>query len=206
VPTVSGPRPPHHRAPYSPPTVSAASAIASCGFKRSTPPTSSPFSHSSSAHPCLCSSSHHADVDRRTSVHRASPPPATPLLDRRLLELHPAPVHPSNSSPDHPSDSSPSLLPARCAPPRIASSVSPRPPQLFQSDSFRPDVAPCPLSPQSWTFGSPESVSTAAGSHGLCSLFPVTGQEASGPENVAGPQRVGPLWSPIEQWSFPISI
>jgi hypothetical protein len=23
---------------------------------------------------------------------------------------------------------------------------------------------------------------------------------------LAGPQRVGPLWSPIEQWSFPFSI
>jgi hypothetical protein len=93
-----------------------------------------PFSPPLPLMPRLCSSSRCADAGRCTSVHWVPPPPATPLPDRRLLELHPAPVHlrnPSNSGPDHPFGPSPLLLPARRAPLRMASSVSPRPPQLL---------------------------------------------------------------------------
>jgi hypothetical protein len=178
MPTVSGPRPPPRRPPYSPPTISAALATASCGYKGSAPPTSSPFSSSSSTHappllllaPCRCRPPHPGPPSAASFSH--------PLPHRRLLELHPAPVHlydPSNSGPDHPSSPSPPLLPAQRTPPQIASSVSPRPPQLLQSNSFRLDVAPCPLSHRSRTSGSPES--TAAGSHGLPPLFPAMGQK-----------------------------
>jgi hypothetical protein len=43
LPTPTTLRPPPHRPPYLPPTVSAASATASCGYKGSAPPTSSPI-------------------------------------------------------------------------------------------------------------------------------------------------------------------
>jgi hypothetical protein len=60
--------------------------------------------------------SRHADVDHCTPIHRAVPPPSTTLPNRRLLDLHPTPVHlcdPSSSSPNNPSCPSPPLLPAR---------------------------------------------------------------------------------------------
>jgi hypothetical protein len=148
VPTVAGPRPLPCLPRALPP-----SAIASCGHEGSTRPMSSPFLT-------------FVFRSRPASASRAVPtPPATPLPDCRLLDLHPAPVHlcdPSNSSPDIPSDPSPPLLPARRAPPWIASTVKPRPPQLLQFRFLHSGVAPSPLSHRPQTSGSPESAGSAA--------------------------------------------
>jgi hypothetical protein len=110
--------------PYSPP-----SATASCGYKGSAPPMSPPYStFIFCSCPTSVFSSCYADTNRRTPVHQAQTPPATPLPNRRLLELHPAPVHicdPSSSGPDNPYGPSPLLLPARRAPsPTARSSLS----------------------------------------------------------------------------------
>jgi hypothetical protein len=120
-PTAPGPRRPpsdsgHRRLLYahdfathriSHPLVPPPSATASCDYKGSALLTSSPFSTSVfRSRPSSVFSLCHADANRCTPVHRAPPPPATTLSDRRLLELHPALVHlcdPSSSSPDNPS-------------------------------------------------------------------------------------------------------
>jgi hypothetical protein len=103
------------------PPVPPPKATASCGYKQSAPPMSSPFS-TSVIYSCATSvfSSRRVDANWRTLVHRAPPPPATTQPDRHLLELHLVSLHlgdPSSSDPDNPSGPSPSLLPARRPPP-----------------------------------------------------------------------------------------
>jgi hypothetical protein len=147
-----------HRSPVPPP-----SATALCGYKGSGLPMSSPFSTSVfRSCPASVFSFRYADADCRTPVHRAPPPPSTTLLDRRLLELHPALVHlynPSSSSPDIPSGPSSLLLPARCAPPRTTrsslcsvDSTTPRapcrrvrPPRTVSHRPPPPDTTPIPV-------------------------------------------------------------
>jgi hypothetical protein len=104
VPTVSGPRLLPRRPPYPPPTISAASATASCGYKRSTSLMSSPFSPSSSAHapplllltPCQCRPLHLCPSSATPFGHpsaRLSPPRAPPRASAPLrpIQLRPRP-------------------------------------------------------------------------------------------------------------------
>jgi hypothetical protein len=168
-------RPPPCRPPFPPPWPPPHAAIRGAPHRRAPP-----FLSSSSAHalpllllaPCRRRPPHLGPPSATSSTH--------PLPDRHLLELQPTPVHlcdPSNSGRDHPSGPSPPLLPARRILPQIASSVSPQPPQLLQSDSFCPDIAPRPLSHRSRTSGSPELPGAAASSHDLPPIFMSMGRK-----------------------------
>jgi hypothetical protein len=102
---------------------------------------SSPFSSSSFADappilllaPCRCQPPHPGPPSAASSSH--------PLPDRRLLELHPVPMHADRSSPDNPSGPSPPLLPTRCAPPRTAHS------SLSSAESTTPWALRCRVWP-----------------------------------------------------------
>jgi hypothetical protein len=139
----------------SPPTICAASATASCGYKGSAPLTSSPFLSSSFTHapplillaPCQCRPPHLSPPSAASSGH--------PLPDRHLLlELHRMSVHlynPSSSSPNKPSGPSLSLLPARRSLPRTArsslSSAESTTPRAQRRRVRPPRTARCPPPP-----------------------------------------------------------
>jgi hypothetical protein len=127
---------------------------------------------------------------RSTERHLLWPPSARPSPPR-------APPHaghlcdPSNSGPDHPSDPSSLLLPARCAPWRIAWLVSPRPPQLLQSDSFCPTsrLAPFPSGPGLPARRNRPALSSVATTSLPC--FRPRAKRSGGAKFVAGPSWPG---------------
>jgi hypothetical protein len=123
------------------------------------------FRPSSSAHappllllaPCQCRLPHPGPLSATSSGHpstRPSPPRAPPRSG--------APLRPFQLRPGQPLQPTPPLLPAQHAPPRIALSVSPRPPKLLQSGFFHSDVVPSPLSHRPQTSSSPESADATA--------------------------------------------
>jgi hypothetical protein len=133
-------------------------------FKRSNPPP--PVEHPFFLLAlCQCRPSHPCPLSASSSDHpsaRPSPPRAPPRASAPLRPFQLTGMPPHASAPLGPSGPSPPLLPARRVPPRITSSVSPRPPHLLQSGFFHSGVAPSPLSHRPRTSGSPELAAAAA--------------------------------------------